>query len=112
MTSDARMKCPHCHRNLPLDQFHTTGYHRCTEESRLQYWANIGSITGNGAEAPPREEDACCAGIFVLCEKCWAILRPEERLKYHLDVLMRWHFEDEEERVRVETEICGRVLAS
>lgn len=105
------MRCPHCHTQLTTETEHTTYYHRSSEESRQQYWANIGHMTGVEHEAPPREEDACCAGIFVLCEKCWQLLRPEERLKYHLDVLMRWHFEDEEERVRVETEIAGRVLA-
>ena len=105
-------KCPHCHRELTSKTEHTTYYHGCTEESRQQYWANIGGMTGTTSEAPPREEDAPCGGIFVLCEKCWAILRPEERLKYHLDVLMRWHFENEEERVRVETEIARAVLAT
>lgn len=47
-------------------------------------------------------------GIFVLCEKCWAELAPEQRLPYYRQLWEQWtHHADDQEWQDIETAVLA-----
>ncbi len=83
-----KAKCRACKKQVPLGDFNTTLFCPHTESCSEDF----------------------CQGITTLCYKCWIKLRPEERLKHYLDLLMTWPFKDEDERIRTESAIAHQAL--
>lgn len=96
--------CPRCHKSEQKEAKQGISYCPCTEEQRVRYYASrFISIL------PSRQEDPCRT-VYPLCKSCWGKIRPEERLKYTLDLLMIWKFADDDERFRTESAIAFEVL--